>query len=77
METEIEHSDKKRKSTVTLVERVEKDQKRQADSVATLKAGGAEIKKKMDEARGESLRRASLIPSKAARQESGCGARSH
>ncbi|BEJ14460.1 hypothetical protein CspHIS471_0402270 [Cutaneotrichosporon sp. HIS471] len=51
VETEIEHSERKAKSTITLVERVQKDQKRQADSVAVLKAGGAEIQKKMDEAR--------------------------
>ncbi|GMK58711.1 hypothetical protein CspeluHIS016_0601530 [Cutaneotrichosporon spelunceum] len=51
VETEIEHSERKAKSTAALVERVQKDQKRQAESVATLKAGGAEIQKKMDEAR--------------------------
>ncbi|KLT43612.1 RecF/RecN/SMC protein [Cutaneotrichosporon oleaginosum] len=53
VETEIEHSEKKVKSTALLVERVEKDQKRQAESVAALKAGGAEIRRKMEEARAK------------------------
>lgn len=54
VETEIEHSERKAKSHAALVERVQTDQKRQADSVATLKAGGAAIRQKMEEARGES-----------------------
>lgn len=53
VETQITHSEKKVKNTAALHERVEKDHARQAESLATLKAGAAELKKQMDKAKRE------------------------
>ncbi|ORY27190.1 hypothetical protein BCR39DRAFT_538898 [Naematelia encephala] len=50
VETQIEHSAKKARNAAHLLERVQKDEERQAESVKTLAKGKADIEKRMQEA---------------------------
>lgn len=73
VETQILHSEKKAKNAASLHERVEKDHSRQAGSLATLKAGAAELKKQMDKAKREYLIAADLTVRKAIGEKPSCG----
>lgn len=53
LEAQIAHAEKKAKNAATLVDRVRKDEERQAESYKTLEQGAEAIKQRMDEAIGE------------------------
>ncbi|KAL1406860.1 Structural maintenance of chromosomes protein 1 [Vanrija albida] len=51
IETQIAHTERKDANSKTLFERVQKDRQRQADSLAQIEKGAAEIEARMEEAR--------------------------
>lgn len=50
VETQIAHAEKKAKNAADLAERVEKDEKRQTETLKELEKGQADIKRAMDDA---------------------------
>lgn len=55
VETQIAHSEKRVSDLSRVMERVQKDEDRQADSLRELEQGAADIARRKDEAAGKSL----------------------